>query len=125
MLLSLDEQRRPLVQSVLCIFSAGRLDDLIMVLFVYAGCRYSVLLAKSMKLTSLKSLAPTPLLPLSHNIRDFELLLATFDRSSYSIFFKIIIYFICNLLYYLQYFKRNFSFFIFVKKNLIKTSGQT
>ena len=60
MLLSLDEQRRPLVQSVLCIFSAGRLDDLIMVLFVCAGCRYSVLLAKSMKLTSLKSLAPTP-----------------------------------------------------------------
>ena len=57
------------------------------------------------------------LLPPSHNIRDFEFLLATFDHSSYSKFFEIIIYFICDLLYYLQYFKHNFSFFIFAKKN--------
>ncbi|BAS77373.1 Os02g0188201 [Oryza sativa Japonica Group] len=56
------------------------------------------------------------LLPPSHNIRDFEFLLATFDHSSYSNFFKNIIIFICDLLYYLQYFKHNFSFFIFVKK---------
>ena len=56
------------------------------------------------------------LLPPSQNIRDFEFFLATFDHSSYSKFFKIIIYFICDLLYYLQYFKHNFSFFIFAKK---------
>ncbi len=41
----------------------------------------------------------------------------TFDHSFYSIFFKIIIYFICDL-------KHNFSFFIFEKK-LNKTIGQT
>jgi hypothetical protein len=56
------------------------------------------------------------ILPQFHNIRDFEFLLVTFDHSSYSKFFEIIIYFICDLLYYLQYFKHNFSFFIFAKK---------
>ena len=57
------------------------------------------------------------ILPPSYNIRDSEFLFATFDHSSYSNFFEIIIYFICDLLYYLQYFKHNFSFFIFAKKN--------
>ena len=57
------------------------------------------------------------ILPPSHNIRDFEFLLATFDHSSYSKNFEIINYFICDLLYYLQYFKHNFLFFIFAKKN--------
>mgnify|MGYP003702803697 CR=1 FL=1 len=47
-------------------------------------------------------------------IRDFEFLFATFDHSSYSNFFEIIIYFICDLLYYLQYFKHNF--FLYLKK---------
>ncbi len=61
--------------------------------------------------------APLKLLHPSHNIRDFEFLLVTFDNSSYSKFFEIIIYFICDLLYYLQYFKHNFLFFIFAKKN--------
>mgnify|MGYP003702590603 CR=1 FL=1 len=56
------------------------------------------------------------LLPPSHNIRDFEVFLATFDHSSHSQFFEIIIYFICDFLYYLQYFKHSFSFFIFAKK---------
>ena len=51
---------------------------------------------------------------------DFEFLLVTFDHSSYSKNFEIIIYFICDLLYYLQYFKHNFLFFIFAKKNLIR-----
>ena len=55
-------------------------------------------------------------LPPSHNIRDFEFLLATSDHSSYSKFFEIIIYFFCDLFYYPQYFKHNFSFFIFAKK---------
>jgi hypothetical protein len=59
-------------------------------------------------------------LPPSHNIRDFEFLLAMFDYSSYLKNFKIIIYFICDLLYYLPYFKHNFSFFIFAKKNWIR-----
>ena len=56
------------------------------------------------------------LLPPSHNIRDFEFLLATFDHSSYSKNFEIINYFIYDLLYYLQYFKHNFSFFYICKK---------
>ncbi len=57
------------------------------------------------------------ILPPSHNIKDFKFLLATFDHSSYLKKFEIIIYFICDFLYYLQYFKHNFSFFIFTKKN--------
>ena len=40
-------------------------------------------------------------LPPSHNISDFDFLLVTFDHSSYSKIFKIINYFICDLLYYL------------------------
>ena len=56
------------------------------------------------------------IVPLSYNIRDFKILLVMFDHSSYSKNFKIIIYFICDLLYYLQYFEYNFSFFIFAKK---------
>ena len=67
---------------------------------------------------------PVMLLPPSHNIRDFEFLFATFDHSSYSKFFKIIIYFIYDLLYYLRYFKQNFSF-LSLEKKLNKTSGQT
>ena len=39
-----------------------------------------------------------------------------FNHSFYLNFFKIIIYFICDLFYYPQYFKHNFSFFIFAKK---------
>jgi hypothetical protein len=39
--------------------------------------------------------------------------------------FKIIIYFICDLLYYLKYFKHNFLFFIFAQIFLNKTSDQT
>ena len=57
------------------------------------------------------------LLPPSHNTRDFKFLLVMFDHLSYLIFFEIIIYFICYLFYYLQYFKHNFLVFIFVKKN--------
>ena len=60
------------------------------------------------------------ILPPSHNIKDFKFLLATFDHSSYLKKFEIIIYFICDFLYYLQYFKHNFSFFIFTKKNWIR-----
>lgn len=56
------------------------------------------------------------LFPPSHNIRNFEFLLATFDHSSYLKKIRIIIYFICDLLYYLPYFKYNFSLFIFAKK---------
>ena len=48
-------------------------------------------------------------------MRDFKFLFTTFDHSFYSKFFKIIIYFICDLLYYLEYIKHNFSFSIFVK----------
>ena len=59
------------------------------------------------------------------NIRDFDILLALFDHSSYSKYFGIIIYFICDLLYYPKYFKHNFSFFIFAQIFLKKTSGQT
>jgi hypothetical protein len=51
-------------------------------------------------------------LPPSHNIRDFEFSLVTFDHSSYLIFFKIIIYFICDLLYYPHYLSITFRFFI-------------
>jgi hypothetical protein len=38
---------------------------------------------------------------------------------------RIIIYFICDLLYYTKYFKHNFSFIIFAQFFLNKTSGQT
>ena len=48
--------------------------------------------------------------------RDFEFLVALFDHSSYSKNFRIIVYFLCGLLYYPKYFKNNFSFCIFVKK---------
>ena len=54
------------------------------------------------------------LLPPSHNIRDFEFLLALFDHLSYSKNFEIIIIFF-DLLYYPKYFKHNFSFFIFTQ----------
>jgi uncharacterized circularly permuted ATP-grasp superfamily protein len=54
--------------------------------------------------------------PLSYNISDFEFLFVTFDHLFYLKFFKIIIYFICDLLYYLPYLKHKFSFFIFAKK---------
>jgi hypothetical protein len=47
------------------------------------------------------------------NIRDFGILLALFDHSSYWKFFGIIIIF--DLLYYPKYFKHNFSFFIFAQ----------
>jgi hypothetical protein len=64
------------------------------------------------------------LTPSVSNIKDFDILLyvwlfVLFKKN------KIIIYFICDLLYYLQYFKHNFSFFIFAKKKLNKTSSQT
>jgi hypothetical protein len=55
---------------------------------------------------------------------DFDFLLTLFDHSSYSKNFRIIIYFICDLLYYLKYFKHNFSF-LYLHKFFNKTSGQT
>ena len=55
------------------------------------------------------------ILPPSPNIRDFDILLALIDHSSYSKNFGTIIYFICDLLYYPKYFKHNFSFFIFAQ----------
>ncbi len=55
------------------------------------------------------------LLPPSYNIRDFDFLLVLFDHSSYSKNFEIIIYFICDLLYYPKYFKHNFRIIIYSK----------
>ena len=56
----------------------------------------------------------------SHNIRDFDFLIALFDHSSYSKNFEIIIYFICDLVYYPKYFKHNFSFFLLAQNFLIR-----
>jgi hypothetical protein len=43
-----------------------------------------------------------------------------FDHSFYLKFFEIINYFICDLLYYLHYFKHNFSFLYLQKKIWIR-----
>ena len=53
-------------------------------------------------------------IPPSHNIWDFEFLFATFDHSSYSKNFKIIIYFICDLLYYLIIYSTLSTIFCFL-----------
>ena len=59
------------------------------------------------------------MIPSSHNIMHFNFLLVLFDHFSYLKNFEIIVYFICNLLYYTKYVKHNFSFFIFVQIFLI------
>ena len=50
------------------------------------------------------------LLPPSQNICRCEFLFVMFDHLSYSKNYRIIIYFICDLLYYQKYFKYNLSF---------------
>jgi hypothetical protein len=52
-------------------------------------------------------------LPPSHITCFFSFCLSMFDHSSYSKNFEIIIYFVCQLLYYQKYFTYDLSFFIF------------
>jgi hypothetical protein len=47
-----------------------------------------------------------------------------FDHSSYLKFFKIIIYFICDLLYYFNTLSTPFRF-LYLQKKMNKTSSQT
>ncbi len=53
-------------------------------------------------------------IPPSSNIKDFDILLTLFNHLFYLKNFRIIIYFIYDLLYYPKYFKYNFHIFIFV-----------
>ena len=49
----------------------------------------------------------------SQNTYRFEFLFITFDHSSYFKNYRIIIYFVCDLLNYQKHFKYDLSFFLF------------
>jgi len=80
---------------------------------IFKQLSYRNFLQKNTPLSSLKSVRAEYS---KHNhSRSFDILLTPFDHSSYLKKFRIIIYFICDLLYYPNYFKHNFLFFIFAQ----------
>ena len=64
-------------------------------------------------------------LHLSHITCRFKILFAMFNHSSYSKNFEIIIYFMCDFLYYQKYFTYDLSLFYICTNFLNKTNGQT